>query len=169
QDVVYAKKYLESLPYVDPNRIGVGGGSYGGFMTFIAVTKAPEHWKAGFAWIGISDLISMFDESMPHFKYFLSRQMGSPVTDKELWEDRSAINFAENMTAKLLILHGTNDPRCPISQARIFRDKLVELGKEEGKDFEYVEYDEVGHGGFSDIETRKKSVKAMTEFFKRSL
>jgi len=97
------------------------------------------------------------------------KNQGSPVADKELWEDRSAINFAEDMTAKLLILHGTNDPRCPISQARIFRDKLVELGKEEGKDFEYVEYDKVGHGGFGDIETRKKSVKAMTEFFKRSL
>lgn len=169
QDVVHAKKYLASLPYVDPDRIGVGGGSYGGYMTFIAVTKAPEHWKAGFAWIGITDLLSMYEESMPHFKYFLSRQMGSPVADKELWEDRSAINFAENMTAKLLILHGTNDPRCPISQARIFRDKLVELGKVEGKDFEYVEYQEVGHGGFGDIKTRKMTVKAMTEFFKKSL
>jgi len=169
QDVVYAKKYLSTLSYVDPDRIGVGGGSYGGFMTFVAVTKAPEHWKAGFAWIGISDLLSMFDESMPHFKYFLSQQMGSPVADKELWEDRSAINFAENMTANLLILHGTNDPRCPISQARIFRDKLIELGKEEGKDFEYVEYEEVGHGGFGDIKTRKKSVRTMTDFFKRAL
>ena len=169
QHVVYAKKYLSTLSYVDPDRIGVGGGSYGGYMTFIAVTKAPEHWKAGFAWIGITDLLSMFDESMPHFKYVLNRQMGSPVADKELWEDRSAINFVENMTANLLILHGTNDPRCPISQARIFKDKLIELGKEEGKDFEYVEYEEVGHGGFGDIETRKKSVRVMTDFFKRAL
>ena len=111
----------------------------------------------------------MYDESMPHFKYFLSQQMGSPVADKELWEDRSAINFAENMTAKLLILHGTNDPRCPISQARIFRDKIVELGKVEGEDFEYVEYGEVGHGGFGDIETRKNTIKTMTDFYKRSL
>ncbi|HUT80299.1 MAG TPA: S9 family peptidase [Candidatus Bathyarchaeia archaeon] len=169
QDVVYAAEYLKTLPYVDPERIGVGGGSYGGFMTFIAVTKAPEHWKAGFAWIGISDFFKMFEESMPHYKYFLSRQMGNPIDDKDLWYDRSAINFAENVTAKLLILHGINDPRCPITQARIFRDRLLELGRKEGKDFEYVEYGEVGHGGFGDIETRKKTVKTMTEFFKRSL
>jgi len=169
KDALYAAEYLKTLPYIDPDRIGVGGGSYGGFMTFLAVTKEPEHWKAGFAWIGISDLFSMFEESMPHFKYFLQRQMGNPIEDKDLWYDRSAINFADKMTAKLLILHGINDPRCPITQARIFRDKLLELGKEEGKDFEYIEYGEVGHGGFGDIETRKKSIRAMTDFFKRSL
>ncbi len=169
QDVVYAAKYLKSLPYVDPDRIGVGGGSYGGFMTFLAVTKEPEHWKAGFAWIGISDMFAMYDESMPHFKYFLARQMGDPITDKDLWYDRSAVNFAEKMTAKLLIFHGVNDPRCPISQARIFRDKLNELGKKEGEDYEYMELDSVGHGGFGDIATRKLTVKTMVDFFKRAL
>ncbi|MEA2071382.1 MAG: S9 family peptidase [Asgard group archaeon] len=169
KDVVHAKKYLENLSYVDPKRIGVAGGSYGGFMTFIAVTKAPKHWKAGFAWIGISDLHKMYEESMPHFKYFLQRQMGDPVEDKELWEDRSAVNFADQMETKLFILHGVNDPRCPVSQARIFRDKLLELGKEEGEDFEYKELGDVGHGGFGDIETRKISVKTMVDFFKRSL
>ncbi len=169
QDVVYAAKYLKSLPYVDPDRIGVGGGSYGGFMTFIAVTKEPEHWKAGFAWIGISDFFTMYEESMPHFKYFLARQMGDPITDKDLWYDRSAVNFAEKMTAKLLIFHGINDPRCPISQARIFRDKLNDLGKKEGEDYEYMELDSVGHGGFGDIATRKLTVKTMVDFFKRAL
>ncbi|MFW9925030.1 MAG: alpha/beta hydrolase family protein, partial [Candidatus Thorarchaeota archaeon] len=158
-----------SLPYVDPERIAVGGGSYGGFMTFIAVTKEPEHWKAGFAWIGISDLIAMWDESMPHYKYFLSQQMGTPMTDKELWMDRSAVNFAHQMTARLFILHGKNDPRCPISQARIFRDKLIDLGKKEGIDFDYLELDEVGHGGFGDIATKKLTISKLVDFLKRAL
>ncbi|MCG3218266.1 MAG: S9 family peptidase, partial [Candidatus Heimdallarchaeota archaeon] len=105
-DVTHGAKYLQSLPEVDPERIAVAGGSYGGFMTFVALTKAPEYWKAGFAWIGISDLFSMYEESMPHFKYTLNRQMGNPVEDKDLWYDRSAINFVENMTANILILHG---------------------------------------------------------------
>ncbi|NHJ49840.1 MAG: S9 family peptidase [Asgard group archaeon] len=169
QDIVYAKKYLEKLPYIDPDRIGVGGGSYGGYLTFMAVTKAPEHWKAGFAWIGISDLLKLYDDQMPHLKYYLNIQMGDPIADKELWYDRSAVNFAQNMTSHLLILHGVNDPRCPISQARDFRDKLVEHGKEEGKDFEYVEYEKVGHGGMGDIETRKMSIKAMMDYYKRRL
>ncbi|MHA1155667.1 MAG: alpha/beta hydrolase family protein, partial [Candidatus Heimdallarchaeota archaeon] len=110
-----------------------------------------------------------YEESMPHFKYFLARQMGNPIDDKDLWYDRSAVNFAENMTAKLLIFHGVNDPRCPISQARIFRDKLNELGKKEGEDYEYMELDSVGHGGFGDIATRKLTVKTMVDFFKRAL
>ena len=169
EDVVHAAKYLQSLPFVDKKRIAVGGGSYGGFMTYIAVTKAPEYWKAGFAWIGITELFKMYEESMPHFKYFLNRQMGNPVDDKDLWYDRSAVNFADKMKAKLLIMHGVNDPRCPISQARIFKEKLLELGKKEGKDFEYVEYQQTGHGGFGDIETRKKTIRTMTDFFKRVL
>ncbi|MBD3191635.1 MAG: prolyl oligopeptidase family serine peptidase [Candidatus Heimdallarchaeota archaeon] len=169
KDVVHAAEYLKTLPYVDPDRIAVGGGSYGGFMTFIAVTKAPEHWKAGFAWIGITDLFKMYEESMPHFKYFLNRQMGNPVDDKELWHDRSAINFADQMTAKLLILHGVTDPRCPITQARIFRDKLLELGKVEGEDFDYIELTDVGHGGWGDIKTRIKSTQIMIDYFKRVL
>ena len=73
------------------------------------------------------------------------------------------------MTAKLMIYHGVNDPRCPITQARIFRDKLLEIGRKEGEDFEYVELEGVGHGGFGDIETRKQTVKDMVEFFKRAL
>ena len=169
KDVVAAAEYLKTLPFVDPDRIGVGGGSYGGFMTFIAVTKAPEHWKAGFAWIGISDFFTFYNESMPHFKYFINKQMGNPIDDKDLWYDRSAVNFAQNMTAKLMIFHGVNDPRCPISQARIFRDKLLELGKKEKDDFEYMELEEVGHGGFGDIATRKLTIRTMVDFFKRSL
>lgn len=169
QDVIYAKKYLESLPFVDPDRIAVGGGSYGGFMTFIAVTKEPEHWKAGFAWVGITDFFKMYEESMPHYKYVLNRQMGDPINDKDLWYDRSAVNFAENMTSHLMILHGATDPRCPLTQAEIFRDKLVELGKKEGEDFDYVIYKDVGHGGINDIEIRKMSVKEMITYFKRRL
>ena len=138
-------------------------------MAFIAVTKAPEHWKAGFAWIGISDFFSFYEESMPHYKYYINKQMGNPIENKDLWYDRSAVNFAQNMTAKLLIFHGVNDPRCPISQARKFRDKLIESGKVEGEDFEYIELDEVGHGGFSDIKTRILTIQTMVDFFKRVL
>jgi Tol biopolymer transport system component/dienelactone hydrolase len=169
KDVVHAAKYLASQSDVNKDRIAVAGGSYGGFMTYLAVTKEPEYWKAGFAWIGISELFSFYEESMPHFKYFINRQMGNPVDDKELWYDRSAVNFADKMTAKLMILHGVTDPRCPISQARIFRDKLLELGRKEDEDFEYVEIEEVGHGGWGDIKTRIFSVKKMIDFFKRVL
>jgi len=62
---------LQSLAYVDAQRIGVCGGSYGGYMTFMAVTKKPDRWKAAVAWVGITDLHKMYEKSMEHFKYFL--------------------------------------------------------------------------------------------------
>lgn len=168
KDIVAGRDYLAALPFVDPERIGVFGGSYGGFMTYIAVTKAPEKWKAGVAWVGICDLPAMYEESMPHYKYFLEEQMGRPEENADLWRDRSAANFAGDMEAKLLIVHGINDPRCPISQARLFRDRLVEAGKQEGRDFEYVELGEEGHGS-TDQEQRLRAYRLVGDFLSRNL
>lgn len=168
KDVVAGANYLKALPEVDPDRIGIWGGSYGGFMTYIALTKEPDYWKAGVAWVGISDLLSMYNLSMPHFKIFLKEQMGDPEENLELWKDRSAVNFAQNLKTKLLILHGVNDPRCPVQQARIFRDKLLELGFKEGEDFIYLERAE-GHGGWSDVEARIQTIEIVVNFFDRNL
>ncbi|HZS94638.1 MAG TPA: S9 family peptidase [Chloroflexota bacterium] len=168
QDIVAGRDYLAALPFVDPDRIAVFGGSYGGFMTYIAVTKAPEKWKAGVAWVGVSDLPAMYEESMPHYKHFLEEQMGSPTENAALWRDRSAANFADRTTAKLLIVHGINDPRCPISQARIFRDRLLAAGKQEGRDFEYVELGEEGHGS-TDREQRLRAFRLVGDFLGRNL
>jgi dipeptidyl aminopeptidase/acylaminoacyl peptidase len=88
----------------------------------------------------------MWAESKEHFRHFLRTQMGDPESDRALWRDRSAIEFADQVTAKLLILHGTNDPRCPVSQSRLFVERLRSLGRREGEDFRYVEWDDEGHG-----------------------
>ncbi|MBI5877597.1 MAG: prolyl oligopeptidase family serine peptidase [Chloroflexi bacterium] len=168
EDVAHAAMHLKSLPYVDPARIGVFGGSYGGYMTFMAVTKKPELWRAGAAWVGITDLHRLYAGSMEHFKYYLRQQMGDPDKDADLWRDRSAINFVENMRARLLIVHGVNDPRCPIEQARVFRDRLLELDRTEGKDFEYVELAEEGHGS-SDIQQKIRAYQLLVDFMQRNL
>lgn len=167
-DIEGAALYLKSLPEVDPERIGVWGGSYGGYMTFMAVTKKPHLWKAAMAWVGITDLKKLYDSSMEHFKYYLRQQMGDPETNADLWADRSAINFAHQLTAHLLIVHGVNDPRCPVEQARIFRDRLLELGKVEGRDFEYIELGEEGHGS-TDIAQKTRMARLVLDYFQRHL
>ena len=146
EDIEGAVTCLRTLPEVDPTRIGIMGGSYGGFMSFIAATKKPRLWRAAVPSYGVTDLHAMWAESKEHFRSFLRTQMGDPEADRALWRDRSALEFADQVTAKLLILHGTNDPRCPVSQSRLFIDRLRELGKREGKDFTYVEWDDEGHG-----------------------
>ena len=168
EDVAAGVNYLNSLGTVDPDRVSVFGGSYGGYMTFMAVVKKPELWKAGIAWIGITDLHRLYDKSMEHFKYYLRTLMGDPQENAELWKDRSAINFVENLKAKLLILHGVNDPRCPVEQSRIFRDRMVELGYKEGEDFEYVEFADVGHAS-SDIGQKTATYKIIVDYLDRTV
>lgn len=168
EDVVASAEYLKSLPEVNDERIGIWGGSYGGYMTFMAVTKKPDLWKAGVAVVGITDLKRLYDSSMEHFKYYLRQQMGDPDEQADLWYDRSAVNFADQMTAHLFILHGINDPRCPIEQARIFRDALIAAGKEEGSDFKYVELGEQGHGS-ADISQKTETYHMLLDYFNAHL
>lgn len=167
-DTVAGAVYLNTLPFVDPDRLGVFGGSYGGYMTYVASVKHPDLWRAAVAWVGITDLKLLYDHSMEHFKYYLRAQMGNPDELADLWRDRSAVNFAKQLKANLLILHGANDPRCPIEQARVFRDAILASGKAQGEDFEYVEFGDEGHGS-TDADQRLRAVKLMVDFFDRTL
>ncbi len=174
KDVIRGKKYLETLDYVDADSIGVFGGSYGGFMTFLQMTKyADASWAAGSAWIGISHLKTFYDLSKPHFKYFVESHLGKYQENKELWEDSSAMNHIEKIKSPIQMIHGVNDPRCPVEESRQFRDALIEMGWEEAeegdKTYEYVEFSEEGHGAMSDISMRIRTFKLMLDFFDRRL
>jgi dipeptidyl aminopeptidase/acylaminoacyl peptidase len=168
EDVAAAAEYLKGLSFVDPDRIAVYGGSYGGYMTLMQVVKKPALWKAAVSWVGISDLHKLYEHSMEHFKYFLRWHMGDPKENEDLWRQRSAITHVKNTKAKLLLIHGVNDPRCPIEQSRLFRDSLIDLGYVEGEDFEYVELTEEGHGS-SDIKHKIRTYSLMLDFLKRRL
>lgn len=168
EDVANGAEYLKSHGLADPSRIGIFGGSYGGYMTFMQVVKKPELWKAGVAWVGITDLLAMYEESMEHFRTFLRMFLGDPVEDAGFWRERSAITYADQLKAKLLIVHGLNDPRCPISQARLFRDKLLSLGYREGDDFEYVELADEGHGS-TDGDQKVRTYRLLADFMDRRL
>lgn len=168
EDVAYGAAYLKSLPFVDPNRLAVFGGSYGGYMAYMQVVKKPELWKAGAAAVGITHWRTLYDDSMDHFKWYLQRLMGDFAENKELLEDRSALNFAQNLKARLLMIHGLNDPRCPINQARLFRERLLAAGYREGEDFEYVELGEQGHGT-ADMEQKVVWYSLLTDFLNRIL
>jgi dipeptidyl aminopeptidase/acylaminoacyl peptidase len=168
EDVAAGARYLAQRDDVDPERLGVLGGSYGGYLTYMAVSKTPDLFKVGIPLVGISDLPLLYEEDMEHFKYYLRQQMGDPTENAELWRERSATTYAHQVTAKLLIIHGLNDPRCPISQARVFRDLLLKHGKREGVDFEYHEFEE-GHGSAQAPEARLRHLRLMGDFLARRL
>ena len=169
KDYIYSKKCLESLEYVDANRIGIFGGSYGGFMTYLQLTKyADAGWNAGAAYVGITSWKTMYDAGMPAYKNWIEGLFGTYEDNKELWEDRSPLNFVEQIKAPILIMQAVNDPRCPIGESRQFRDKLLQLGKKEGVDFEYFEIGGEGHK-IAGQEARLRYDKLTLEFFMKYL
>ncbi len=168
EDVIAGVEYLVREEKADPERIAAYGGSYGGYLTYIALVKAPDLWKAGVARNGVTDLLAMYEASPPSLRYILRLMMGDPAENEALWRDRSAIHFAGDLKAKLLMIHGVNDARCPVGQARAFRDRLLELGYEAGADFEYVELDRIGHGS-SDIGDRIGTDRTIARFLEENV
>ncbi len=170
EDVAYGAKYLQNQDFVDSSRIAITGGSFGGYMTYMASTKRPELFKVAIPEIGITDLEQLHTDNqkyLPALAYYFRSMMGDPETNQALWRERSAIHYAHQLTAKMLILHGRNDPRCPLNQAENFIAKLLEHGKVQGHDFEAIIFDD-GHGT-ADINAKIRNWTAKLEYFQKWL
>jgi dipeptidyl aminopeptidase/acylaminoacyl peptidase len=163
-DVAAGARWIAEKEWVDEDNLAVFGGSFGGYSAYWQLVQYPDLWDAGIASVGITDLLALFEESMAHFRTGLREQMGDPEDNEELWRERSPITHVEHIEAPLLMLHGVNDPRCPISQARAFRDALEERrGWTEGEEFEYRELGEEGHSS-TDIDYKIRVFRLLADF-----
>ena len=163
-DVAAGARWLADKEWIDGDDLAVFGGSYGGYSAYWQLVRYPELWDAGIAWVGITDLPALFEESMAHLKTILRQYMGDPEVNADLWRERSPITHVEDIEAPLLVLHGVNDPRCPVSQARSFRDALENRrGWTEGEEFEYQELGEEGHGS-TDIDQKIRVYRLLADF-----
>lgn len=159
QDVLAAADWMTKTGFIDPSKLIIAGGSYGGYMTMMAVTKAPEVWGAGVAIVPFVNYFTEVQNEDPALREFDLATMGDPVKNKALWEDRSPINFVDRIKAPLLIQAGGNDPRCPRSEAQ----QVVEAIKKRGGVVELKVYENEGHG-FSRIENQIDSWKRIAVF-----
>lgn len=167
RDVAAGARFLAQDPDIDPERILCAGGSYGGYMTYRQLTRFPDLWAGGIAWVGITDWERLYEEDMEHFKYYCRMLFGgSPQEVPERYREASPIHEAHRLRAPLMIIHGVTDPRCPISQARLFKQRLEELGKVEGRDFFYHELGQQGHGSV-DMEEMITTFRLMEGFLAR--
>ena len=167
--VVAAEHVLDEHDWLDEDRVAVFGGSYGGYSAYWQLVQYPDLYDAGVAWIGLTDLEDQFENTMAHYRTeLMEKYLGTPEEHPELYEQRSPVTHADNLAAPLLMVHGVNDRRVPVSQARIFRERLEELGYEEGEDgdFEYRELGEEGHAS-SDQEQKLRMFRLLDDFLQR--
>ena len=167
-DIAAGARWLADREWIDEDRIAVFGRSYGGYSAYVQLVTYPDLWAASVAWVGITDLHALYEESMAHFQAALEEQLGDPEDNADLWRERSPVTHVENAKAPVFIVHGVNDVRCPISQARLFRDALEARGWEEGHDadFEYLELGAEGHGS-TDADHRLYTFEAVGDFLDR--
>jgi len=169
-DVALAAEHvIDEHDWIDDDRVVVFGGSYGGYSAYWQMVQYPELYDAGIAWIGVSDLPDMFENTMPHFRTeLMEKYLGTPDDNPDIYEERSPSTHAANVDAPLFVIHGVNDRRVPVSQARIFREELEAAGYEEGEDadFEYEELGEEGHAS-SDQEQKLRTFRLLEDFLDR--
>ncbi|MEV0269580.1 S9 family peptidase [Hamadaea sp. NPDC050747] len=143
QDIEAAAHFLQSQAWVAADRIGLIGGSYGGFMVLSAIARLPEiNWAAAVDMFGPSDLITMAKATAPAFMPLVVELIGHPEDDADDLTRRSPITYADSIRTPLYVLQGANDIRVPQSGS----DQLVERLRNRGVDVRYDIYPDEGHG-----------------------
>ena len=161
QDVLAAADWIKQTGFVDPKKIALMGGSYGGYLTMMGVTKAPEVWAAGVPIVPFVNYFTEIENEDPVLREMDLATMGDPVKNKALYEDRSPIFFVDKIKAPLLLLAGGNDPRCPKSETL----QVVDAVKKQGGKADYKIYDNEGHG-FARVENQIDAYKRVSDFLK---
>ena len=161
EDVLAAADWIRQTGYVDPKKLIVMGGSYGGYLSMMAVTKAPEVWAAGVPIVPFVNYFTEIENEDPVLREMDLATMGDPVKNKALFEDRSPIFFVDKIKAPLLLLAGGNDPRCPEEEAQ----QVVDAVKKNGGVAELKVYGNEGHG-FARTENQIDAYKRVADFLK---
>ncbi|MBV9181899.1 MAG: S9 family peptidase [Acidobacteria bacterium] len=160
-DVLAATDFLLKTGYPDAKKLIVMGGSYGGYLTMMAITKAPDLWSAG---IAIVPFVNWFTE-MAHEDPVLEQSdratMGDPAKNPDFFRERSPLFFVDRIKAPLLLLAGAHDPRCPPEETT---QVVEEINKRGGKVEQRIYADE-GHG-FARVENQIDAYQRITNFVK---
>lgn len=165
QDVVYGKKFLQTLPFVDSQKVVILGGSYGGYMVLSALTREPDVFAAGVDICGPSNLFTLLASVPPYWKPYMEyfrREIGDVEADKNLLTERSPLFGADKIRSPLFVIQGANDPR--VKQAE--SDQIVEAIKKNKGVVEYLVFNDEGHG-LRKKENQIAAYRAVMEFLDR--
>ncbi len=166
-DCVEAKKFLAATGVLDEKKIGILGGSYGGYMVLAALTFRPQAFAVGVDLFGISNWVRTLESVPPWWEAFreaLYKELGDPATDKDYLHRISPLFHSDQIERPLMVLQGANDPRV----LKVESDDIVAAVKEKGVPVEYLVFDDEGHG-FVKKENQIKGYRAVREFLDRYL
>jgi dipeptidyl aminopeptidase/acylaminoacyl peptidase len=161
-DCVASKEMLIATGYVDPDRIGIIGGSYGGYMVLAALTLAPEEFAVGVDLFGISNWVRTLENIPPWWESFrlaLYTELGDPAQDSERLRRISPLFSAANITKPMMVLQGANDPRV----LQVESDEIVAAAEANGVPVQYIVFEDEGHG-FIKKENQLEGYRAILEF-----
>lgn len=168
KDCIYAKDYLAQTGWVDTEKIGIIGGSYGGYMVAAALTFAPEEFDVGVNIFGVTNWLRTL-KSIPSWweaqRKALYKELGDPAVDSAYLYKISPLFHAENIQKPLMVLQGANDPRV----LKVESDEIVEAAKANSVPVEYVVFDDEGHGfrkKDNEIEAYGKILKFLDQYLK---
>ncbi len=129
KDAWMSAYYLKTLPYVDPDRIGVWGLSYGGFFTLIAMTDQPKLFRAGVDVAGVVDYVMYYSD--PYHGDWTASRIGTPEQNPQVYANASPISHIDRLERPLLVLHGTSDVNVPYLESVWLIDEALKKGKGE--------------------------------------
>lgn len=163
KDCIWGKKWLQEQSYIDTAKIGIIGGSYGGYMTMAAMTFTPEEFKVGVNIFGVTNWLRTLKSIPPYWESFrkaLYKELGNPHTEDSVRLRKiSPLFHAENVQNPVMVLQGANDPRV----LQIESDEIVAALKENNVPVEYVVFPDEGHG-FRKKENQIKGYKQVLNF-----
>lgn len=142
KDVAALVEYIKNRGDADINNIAVYGGSYGGYMVLACLTLYPDLFKAGVDIVGISNFVTFLKNTGDYRKNNRQSEYGSLDTDREFLESISPLNRVSSIKAPLMIIHGRNDPRVPVSEAEQMYKAIIK----QGGTAELHIYEDEGHG-----------------------
>ncbi len=164
RDLEEGVKWLLQQDWVDPKRIAVMGGSFGGFATLACLTQIPEYFCCGVDLFGPSNLVTFAKSVPPHWRPLMKDLLGDPEEDREFLLERSPLTHVDRIRVPLLVVQGANDPRVVQQES----DQLVNALRERNIPVEYLVFDDEGHG-FSKRRNMVKAYKAIAEFLLKHL
>ena len=164
QDWEHAAQWLRAQDWVEPDRLGVWGGSYGGFAVLTCVTRLPDYWAAAVDIFGPSNLITFAKAVPPTWRRMMKKFVGDPEEDAELLRERSPLTYIENVKTPLLVIQGANDPRVVKSES----DQLVEKLRSLGRTVEYIVFEDEGHG-FTKRKNELATMRASVDWLEQYL